>query len=324
MIRTILVPLDGSSFGEYALPVALGIARRTCATLHLAHVCTPEEPIQTPVDQAGDVHVFEEHVRISNYLDGLATLLAERWEVPIKRAILDGPVAETLCFYAQDIRADLLVMTTHGRGPLSRAWMGSIADALLRRLPLPLLYVRPRAEAVDILESVRDEIFRDILLPLDGSPMAEEILAPALGLGTLMQAHYTLLQVIEPIPDAAPPVSLVPLINAQRLESRRLIAQLYLDGVAARLRDQGLTVTTQTLIDNPAEAIVNYARAHASDLIAMATHGRGGMMRLLMGSVADTVARSGVTPLLLYRPRPGAQAERSHYVRRDLEQASAG
>jgi nucleotide-binding universal stress UspA family protein len=90
-----------------------------------------------------------------------------------------------------------VAMSTHGRGPLSRFWLGSVADALMRRLPVPLLLVRPQEGAPDLSE---EPPLRRILIPLDGSALAEEVLAPALALGGLVGAEYTLLWVVRPLP----------------------------------------------------------------------------------------------------------------------------
>src|SRR5438067_676921 len=92
--------------------------------------------------------------------------------------------------------ADLVVMTTHGRGPLGRLWLGSVADALVRDLAMPLLLVRPQETAPDFK---REPLLKHLLLPLDGSPLAEQMLEPAVALGTLMEADYTLLRVIKPV-----------------------------------------------------------------------------------------------------------------------------
>jgi nucleotide-binding universal stress UspA family protein len=306
MYRTIMVPLDGSSLGEYALPLALSIARRSCAAVELVHVCTPLGPnafgggIDAPA--LGETRLDEQRARARAYLDQLGASMSERWEVSIDVAVLDGRAVEALCDHAHKIGADLVVMTTHGYGPLARAWMGSVANQLVRQLPMPVLLVRPHAEALDLLEEVHDRAFERIIIPLDGSALAEQIVEPALELGALVGAEYTLLQSIEVPVLAYAPAAQAAALDEQTLEQWRAEVQAYLEHVAEPLRARGLAVRTLITIAPPAIAIVDAAREQA-DLIAMSTHGRGGLVRMVLGSVAETVVRRAGVPVLIQRPR---------------------
>jgi nucleotide-binding universal stress UspA family protein len=148
-------------------------------------------------------------------------------------------------------------------------------------------------------------VFRHILIPLDGSGLAEQILEPALALGDLTQTAYTLLGVVEPlvVPGYAPLAQAAPL-DVQVTQMVQAEAQRYLDDLAQRLRAGGRQVHTRTLFaGQPAVAILDAARANGADLIALATHGRSGLARLLIGSVADKVRRGADMPVLLYRPQ---------------------
>jgi nucleotide-binding universal stress UspA family protein len=174
MYRSILVPLDGAAFGEHALPLALALARRSGATVRLVHVCpAPQQSFfaESGAADAGETAGLSRE-RAGAYLDQLAACLSDRWEVPITTSVLEGPAAETLHDHALASSADLVVMTTHAHGPLPRLWLGSVADALVRRLPLPILLVRPHGEVLDVLEEVHEQPFQHILIPLDGSPLA--------------------------------------------------------------------------------------------------------------------------------------------------------
>jgi nucleotide-binding universal stress UspA family protein len=295
MYRTILVPLDGSAFGEYALPLALGIARRAAAPVQLVHACTPP---QAHVPESQQLN----HERALAYLNDLATCLSRRWEVPISTAALDGRPADQIYDHAVATGADLVVMTTHGYGPLSRMWMGSVADTLTRRLPMPVLLTRPHDQALDLLEQVHDQTFTHVLIPLDGSALAEEVLEPALALGLPFDAKYTLVQAITPPVLGYAPAAQVVALDEQILNQWRAAAREYLDGVAQRLRSQGAPVDTRVLIGPPAMAILDYAQDHNVDLLAMATHGRSGVARMLLGSVADKIVRGAGVPVLLRRP----------------------
>jgi nucleotide-binding universal stress UspA family protein len=212
-----------------------------------------------------------------------------------------------LCGQAEALGVDLVVLTTHGRGPLGRFWLGSVADALVRRLPVPALLVRPQ-EGAPAAEAVRH-----ILVPLDGSPLAEQILEPAAALAELTGAAVTLLRVVGPVPPpgAEVPDGLIEEAVQQLLEKTAELqervnagASQGLETAAARLRERGLVVQTRVAVaDAPAPAILDAAREVGADLIALATHGRRGLKRLLLGSVADKVVRGGTLPVLLLRPR---------------------
>lgn len=301
MIRSIMMPLDGSAFGEYALSLGLGIARRAGASVRLVHVCEPQ-PRSRLFEGAPREQPAEAEARASRYLSQMAAFLSAEWEVPVTTAVLSGPAAEMLRAEAEARSIDLVVLTSHGHGPLTRAWLGSVAHALARTLPMPLLIARPRAEATDLLEHVAEPPLQRVLLPLDGSPLAEAGLAPALALGGLMGAQYTLVQAIDPPVLGYAPAAYVGGLDQQILEQLRAAGQEYLNKTATRLREQGAQVSTELVYGPPALAITDYAREHAFDLIAMATHGRTGAARLLLGSVAEQVLQGTNLPVLLYRP----------------------
>jgi nucleotide-binding universal stress UspA family protein len=193
MYRSLLVPLDGSQFGEHALPLAHAIARQTGATLHLVHVHVITVPISVdaiPVfDEALDA---QDRAREQTYLDDLARRLSSGGALRVITAVLDDPIASTLQTYALAHDIGLVVMTTHGRGAFSRFWLGSVADTLVRCASMPILLIRPQATPTE-LEQTRT--IKHILVPLDGSVRAERILPPATALGALTGAAFTLLHV---------------------------------------------------------------------------------------------------------------------------------
>jgi nucleotide-binding universal stress UspA family protein len=310
MYRSILVPLDGSPFGEHAIPLALTIARRSGATLHVAHVHTPLTMAE------GEGLLLSEHSlefkvreREQSYLEKVVKRLESVSPIPVSPLLLDGAVADVLCAASQATAADLIVMTTHGRGLLSRFWLGSVADQLVRRSPVPLILVRPCEATLDL---GREKRLRTILVPLDGSPLAEQILEPAIALGTLMEADYSLLRVIKPVTIAHPELAGSPvnyygqeLINKLEVLQEQVCqeAGTYLEGVAERLRSLSLAVRTHVVTrDQVAAGILDEAAAYSTDLIALETHGRGGLARLFLGSVADKVLRGGSLPMLVQRP----------------------
>lgn len=301
MYRSIMVPLDGSPFGEQALPIALSIAQRTGAAIQLVHVRAPRIPVYyidgEPVYDAPDITLQE---RDRAYLEGLAQRLIDTWHIPITVTLLEGMINEALRDHVVLTAIDLIVMTTHGRGPLSRFWLGSVVDALVRQVSVPLLLVRPQEPAPDL---GREQAFHHVLIPLDGSPLSEEVLAHTIAFGKMMPIEYTLLQAINPVIFGYMPGAYAPALDEQTMEQWRADGRAYLEQVADQLRTEGLTVNTEVVIDQPAVAILDYMRQHHVDLIAMATHGRSEVSRLLLGSVADKIVRGSSVPVLLYRPQ---------------------
>jgi nucleotide-binding universal stress UspA family protein len=310
MYRTILVPLDGSPFGEQALPLALALTRRAAAKLEVVHVHPVVAP---PYGEGGrDFHDPLDDARRRQeeaYLKGVVKRLTAVAPVQATAALRDGSVAQLLHEEAVARGADLVVMTTHGRGPLARAWLGSVADVLLRQLPMPLLLLRPGDAE---LKLTREPLLKHILIPLDGSPLAEQILEPAVALGSLVGADCTLVRVIKPMTVAGVelPAPSPSLFGQTLLEQLKLLheqeltdAREYLDYIAERLRARSLRVQTRVAVhEKPAVAILDEIRTHPVDLVALATHGHGGLTRLFLGSVADKVVRAGNVPVLIHRP----------------------
>jgi len=290
MAATILVPLDNSRFGEHALPVAVGIARKTGARVHVVHCHEPPLPPMYPVSGAPYDANLDRALRDQEvgYLAKIADRVLQTCGVAVRTELLSAPTVPTLISYATDAGVDLIVMTTHGRGGISRAWLGSVADAVVRRTSVPVLLLRPRDE--DIVLTCEPQTSH-MLIPLDGSDLSEGILPPALAIAQLSGARITLLQVVPPKDDGID----VP-------EAERGLALRYLNDTAAVLPDDVDVGVAVEVHASPAVAILEYAALNGVDLVALATHGRGGWSRVRLGSVADKVVRGTMMPVLLYRP----------------------
>ena len=299
MYRSILVPLDGSLPSEQSLPYAAALARRSGAALQLAYVHTPlllGEGVMylgTP-----DVHLWEEE---KQYLLGVVDRLKKAGLEKVSAHVLEGTIAQTLQEHALEEGSDLVVMTTHGRGPVSRFWLGSVADQLVHRLPIPLLLIHTReAEAAPTAESK----VRNVLVALDGTPTAEQILEPAGGLAKVLGASLTLLRVVPSVVPHGVQKEKVP--GALLADTLRAEARVYLQRVANSLCDRGIAVQTRILAHaHPATAILNETASGEYDLLALETHGRRGLPRLFLGSVADKVVRGATLPVLVHRCLPG-------------------
>ncbi len=300
MIRTILVPLDGSPFGEQALPLAVEIARRARASVQLVHVHQPVTTPWTGSELAADLKLETELRRQEQeYLHQTAERLGREGGIPVTDALLEGPVVEVIHERALGCGADLVVMATHGRGPLSRFWLGSVADQLIRRAAAPLLLVRPQEGGVPPM------VVRHVLVPLDGSEQAEQVLGPAQELAALLAADVTLLRVVEPIvvPDRRWAGNAVSGMDPALLHRLEADARGYLERVVIGLDGQVPRVTPRVVVNRRApDAILAEVNAHPGTLVALATHARAGLARLVLGSVADKVIRGTTGPVLVYRP----------------------
>jgi nucleotide-binding universal stress UspA family protein len=270
MYHSIMVPLDGSLFGEQALPLACSIARRVGATLRLAHAHLPLLPMFIET-----VPIFDEEreaqVRAAEqaYLESLARHLAADHSIAVTTSLLDAPVDDALLADAAAASVDLVVMATHGRGALSRFWLGSVAERLVRRATMPILLVRPTDKAPD---PPPEPSIRHVLVPLDGSSLAEQVLPHAIAIGSV-EGEYILLQSIEAVESEYGTELYAAGRTEAGYEQLRANAHCYLDRVAKHLRAESLRVHTRVVDGPPARAILEYARDQGVDLIAMATHG---------------------------------------------------
>jgi nucleotide-binding universal stress UspA family protein len=236
-----------------------------------------------------------------DYLHGTAGRVKSEAASRVTTAILEGEPAPALAGYARETGADLVVMTTHGRGGLERAWLGSVADELIRTLGIPMLVIRPGEG-----EAPAPRLER-ILVPLDGSRHAEAVLPVALAMASLFDASLALRRVVLPVAlMTGPPASFPAGIDTEltAIEQRR--AQAYLDRLGEQLRGVGARVSGAAVLGRAVcETILAIAHERGPGMVALATRGRGGLRRLLLGSVADKLLRRGDLPMLVTRPRPG-------------------
>ncbi len=310
MFRSILVPLDGSSFGEQALPVAFSIARHSGASLTLMHVHQMLDVYYAELQPMTEA--IEDSLRKNEkeYLDNLARRLGEADSVNVTTVFKEGQVAAQVRNHAVETKVDLVVMSTHARGAVGRFWLGSTADELVRELPMPIMLIHPNDQSVDIKQNVA---FNNILVPLDGTPLAEQIVAPATSLAKLFRADITLLRVVRPLVPSIVPVGMGTfndVVGHLAQDVSKLQEQLekealgYLEKLAQKLRAENLIVKTQiALADQPGVGVLCEARTLGSDLIALETHGRRGLTRLFLGSVADKVLRGSPVAVLVHRPK---------------------
>lgn len=296
-IEKILVPLDGSGFAEQSLPYALGAASRNDATLLLVHAQRTDVLEWVTPDSAWEDALRNESER---YLDKTAYWIREETGIPAETEVVQGTPVYTVAQYAERAGVHLVVLTTHGRGGLSRAWLGSVSDGLIRSLEIPILLVRPGENLADRRAPVHP---RRVLIPLDGSRLSERILPHAIALAGESNVDYLLLHAIAPALRADGRGIHVDEVREEEIEGR---AHRYLTEMADRLRARGLQVELSVQAHpSPPQAILEAAIRQSADLIAMTTHGRGGLSRLVLGSTADKVIRDAPVPVLVFRPPEG-------------------
>ncbi len=304
MYHTLLVPLDGSRFSAHAVPIAVEIARRTGAALHLAFVLDPSTyipfvpgEVTIPVYDAGLLK--EQRDRDQAVLDAeVAAITAQG--IRVTGHLVEGIVAEVLAELAVTLDVDLTVMTTHGRGGFTRLRLGSVAAAYLTRAIAPILLVRSADEVTPPLLPTGT-----LLCALDASPFAEGIVPHATTFAAVLQMRLALVSVA--IPQAMPmaPFGTEMLADVNALDNEEARLASYLTDMLPRC-PVGTTIRVSTGV-SAARSILDEAEAIHAGAIAIATHGRGGIVRLILGSVADELLRHSPLPMLVYRPDEAAK-----------------
>ncbi len=291
MCTRILVPLNGT--GLAALAVARTLATATGASLSLLTVVPPRDAALDPQDTARRAaHRRLQQVAESLGGSGLHATIAVR----------EGWPTEVIAACAREVGADLVCMATHAYVGVQRLVLGSVAEGVLRETTLPVLLVQagigPMARGGDA----------PVVVPLDGSPLAESALPGSVALARQLAAPLVLVRVREAFPsffDEYRPLG-PDLASRAPWEPDEAAIDAYLAAVRARLAYDD--VRTVQLCGVPSAALVGYLRATHPRLVAMATHGRSGVARWILGSVAATVVHAAVAPVLLTRPVPPCNA----------------
>ncbi len=294
MYQKILIPLDGSEHSEAALALAADLARRTRAQVHLV---TAIEAEMSYAFEGWETSVADWS---QAYHEDVIARLKEGGVSPVTARVVYGGAAEAIEREADEVQADVVVMATHGRGALSRAWLGSVADSFVRRTDLPVILVHPEGEGTDDVAALDT-----IVVPLDGSELSEAALDRALELAELFGSGFHLTRVVPfPLELASPYLPHTATLNQQMLDDAKSEAADYLEKRAETLRIRGLRATTAVVVDQqPARGILSELAAVDGDAVAMSTHGHRGFRRMVLGSTADKVVRGCHKPVLLLRGR---------------------
>jgi nucleotide-binding universal stress UspA family protein len=321
MFQRILVPLDGSERAERAIPVAARLAGTASGSITFLRVVTSpiEFAWQAMESSIGTQGALEaDQTRAADYLAQVAGShhLAG---VEIKTQVLSGVPAEKILSAARPEQVDLIVLCSHGETGFKRWMLGSVAQQVARHSLVPVLVLHQRGGAPTTLhpEGLRPV---HILVALDGSPFAETVLAPAAYLSAVLSA---------PLPGALHLVRVLPLSANETAPGRKQAvsnAEAYLQMVEQRLHEGELAplhlqVTLSAVVDTDvASRLIEIAEVDEemeeiegfkpADVIAIATHGRSGVERLVMGSVTERILGATKLPLLIVRPqRTNSQPE---------------
>jgi nucleotide-binding universal stress UspA family protein len=282
-VRSLLVPLDGSTSAEHALPHALAIARRSGAVLRLVHVYSRLDHVDPWQMYYTDATTERSEREKHDYLWEVADRIARTDAIRLETILIESADTEDSLLKAS-VDADLLVMASRRRGFFRGLWSHGVADGLRPRLSIPALFVRGYPSPADL---TGDPIARRILVTLDGSRVAERILDPATAIGRLEGASLTLLNVQNPDWTSGSFAHTSP--------------AGYLTGIARTVRNAAAAVDAHVVTtDGPtAAAVTRFAARRKVDLIALATRSDGRWSRLWRGSVADSLLRSTDLPILV-------------------------
>ena len=285
MYSKILVPLDGSSFSEQILPYARWVAGAYKIPVELLRITDPD--VRPPFWPPETSDQYLKKVAAKFFPSGAA------------RIAEDGRPAEVITERAKSDPSCLIAMATHGMSGVRRWLLGSVASKVVQTAANPLLMIRPTEDTNESQEPKLDRI----LVPLDGSGLAEKILPHVRALAETNNVEIHLLRVYTLPPDAYVVADgVIAQGPAPYREELKKEAQTYLDGVMAGLRADGLQRVIATALEgDPAGEIIDLARKTPNDLIAISTNGRSGIGRWVLGSVAEKVVQHSRGPVLLVR-----------------------
>ncbi len=306
----ILVPLDGSEVADGILPYVSQLAEKGNLSLVLLTAIDPDDldypswvlvqPISSPgEDREISRDEYEERAR-NQALAALREREASLQGAGIatKTIVSLGKPAEVISRVADEEGCGLIAMSTHGRNAIARGILGSVTDRVIHSASTPVLALTP--EKAQEYRSREGASLRTIVVPLDGSELAERALPYAEKLARLMSMRILLTRAVRfELPYHHDFGSQLPHVTEEVVKD----ANQYLGRVANRLERRGLRVTTKVMQGTPAQALLQLAHDTPQSLIAITTNARSGLSRWMMGSVAEALVRGAGEPVLVIRPR---------------------
>ena len=287
MFSRISVPLDGSRLAEQILPFARFFA----------------VPLNLPVDLFTVIESASDHqscspARARGYLEGVREKYFSSG-VSTNFHVETGEAATVIIERYRNDPHCLLAMATHGMSGLRRWLMGSVTSKVVQHAANPLLIIRPTEKADPVIPAS----LRTIIVPLDGSALAEKALPTVIGLAKPLKLEVQLVRAYTPAAETYIIADgVIAQSTAQFNENIKSEAETYLDGKVQALRAEGLdNVISTAVLGDAATEIIDFAIRTENNLVAMSTHGRSGVGRWLLGSVAEKVVQHSQDPVLLIR-----------------------
>ncbi|MCR4392961.1 MAG: universal stress protein [Dehalococcoidales bacterium] len=302
MYKRMLVLLDGSRLSETVFSYARELSGRLCLNLDLLHVCSPDESEQLPMRQAYVEHMAEMLKAQSEKLQRDCGIAQAASTIEARSQVVIGYPPEEILKYAEANHVDLIMLSTHGRSGIRRWGIGSVADKVIHETRVPVWLVPAEIREDIIYDKMPSRV---IMVPLDGSKLAESILPHV---EELVKQRGVDVEVV--LVNVGKQVTMPrELWEASRefigedISAFRLASEVYLNGIVKQLRTKGINARAEQLIGDPAEEIIRYAADIHPQLIAMSTHGRSGFSRFVFGGVAENILhRLKKTPVFLVRP----------------------
>ncbi len=303
MFTHLLMPLDGSSLAEQALPAAAYLAARQPARVTLLHLVERHSPSEVHHDR-----------HLTNAAEATAYLAAIRQrafpaEIPVECHVHTSEiddVARSIAEHISELAPDLIVMCTHGQGGLRRRLFGSKAQQVIALEKVPILLIPPALQATPDFHCTR------MVVPLDGNADHEQGLRAATDLAHVCQAAQHLVFVIPTLDqlkgEDAATGRLLPHTMAEMLDMQQEEATEYLGCHIVNLREAGVNVSAEVARGDPVTAIVAAVQRTQADLIVMGTHGKTAMDAFWSGSLTPVIADRSPVPLLLVPIHPPAQS----------------
>ena len=308
MYKKMLVPLDGSELAEVVFVYAKELAGRLDIEVILLYVSRSARQDFAPMQQAYIERAAETVKRQAQEVQQRTGIQAGGKPVAVHGETAGGYPADEILRYTDENNVDLILMATHGRSGVKRWTMGNVAGKILRASKVPVLLIRagvPDETPYDQWPS------RTILVPLDGSEMAESVLPHVLTLAKQRGSELmdvVLLRVCEPptMPTYdAPEFSGVPLNWGKYMDEEvarsKQTAREYLAGIEKQFKDSKINVRSEVLVGKAGDEIVDYVNKTPFSIIVMVTHGRSGLSRLIYGSVTANLIVGSSSPILLIK-----------------------
>ena len=289
-MKKILVSLDGSELSEKVLPRVEILAKKCNAEIILLRVVPFAWPDEFPQVREMSNKLDKE---ASDYLFAIQAQLEEKG-IKGECCVHEGSVPEVICDLAREKEVDLVAMTTHGRGGVKRWALGSVSDKVIQTSPVHVLLCRISEK------EMAPSNYKNILIPLDGSHFSEVIFSQAQHLVRLFDSKVWFLYVIDV--HLADSFDVLKRDNIKQGKELMDNIQSYFSNLEKRLEEAKATNYEIIVKEgHPAETICDFAEEQEIDLIAMSTHGRGGIARWALGSVTDKVVQVSSNPVLLIR-----------------------